>query len=175
MIPCVHLFRDFTEKTRILKIFLMTKNEFGFIEDWIIYHGTLFVFGNLYIVDGSDRDEIFEVYDRYTPKGLNVFHTKANLNEMSQVLTNYIHENNGIDNFFIKLDTDKFLANVVPFHPCHSGKVLPLVRIENYRINELPVTEKKYKVSILAVSVPKSLKILDRPIMSDKFSSLFYS
>ncbi|MEZ5412703.1 MAG: glycosyltransferase family 2 protein [Opitutaceae bacterium] len=100
----------------MLKLFLMTKNDNQFIEDWILYHGHLFGYDNLHILDGSDREEIFEVYAKFQPLGLQVHRSKSGLEDLAAELTELMHRHKGTNNFLIKLDTDEFLACAPPIH-----------------------------------------------------------
>jgi hypothetical protein len=98
----------------MLKIFLMTRNDVNSIEDWIIYHGYLFGLKNLYLVDGSDDEEVLAIYDFYKKHGLNVLHTDAGLNDLADEITSMMHQHKGENNFLIKLDSDEFLTYAKP-------------------------------------------------------------
>lgn len=98
----------------MLKIFLMTRNDVNSIEDWIIYHGYLFGLKNLYLVDGSDDEEVLAIYDFYKKHGLNVLHTDAGLNDLADEITSLMHQHKGENNFLIKLDSDEFLTYAKP-------------------------------------------------------------
>jgi len=99
----------------MLKIFLMTRNESGFIEDWIKYHGYLLGLENIHILDGSDEAEVLRIYSKYEKFGLNVHHSRSGLDELAEELTQLMHAHKGSNNFLMKLDTDEFLAYVDPF------------------------------------------------------------
>ena len=81
----------------------MTRNDVNSIEDWIIYHGYLFGLKNLYLVDGSDDEEVLAIYDFYKKHGLNVLHTDAGLNDLADEITSMMHQHKGENNFLIKL------------------------------------------------------------------------
>jgi len=100
---------------RMLKIFLLTKNEYTYIEDWIRYHGYLFGLENIFILDGSTEKAVLDVYRKYRPFGLNVYHSTAGLSEVTRELNDLMHQHKGSDSFLIKLDTDEFLAYTKPF------------------------------------------------------------
>ena len=168
----------------MLKIFLMTKNEFELLEDWIKYHGCLFGYQNLYVVDGSDEERVFEIYRRYEKLGLNVFYSQTKLNGLARELTHLMHVHKGRNNFLIKLDTDEFLAysNQFKVHTSDLSKS-PLRRdylwskfwkgilkffnsyahrndqphIYNFRqfFASLPITGQRYKASLTALSIPR--------------------
>ena len=38
---------------KMIKLFTMVKDENDIVEDWILYHGTIFGYDNLYIVGGE--------------------------------------------------------------------------------------------------------------------------
>lgn len=44
----------------MIKIFTMVKGELDIITDWVLYHGTIFGFRNLYIIDNLSRDGTWE-------------------------------------------------------------------------------------------------------------------
>ncbi|WP_109313747.1 glycosyltransferase family 2 protein [Ruegeria sp. AU67] len=97
-----------------LKIFLMTKNEGELIKDWILYHAHLFGIENIHILDGSDDEQVLQVYELYKQKGLNVHHSNSGLDDLAIELTQLMHAHKGTGNFLIKLDTDEFLAVASP-------------------------------------------------------------
>jgi len=170
------------KKYDMLKIFLLTKNEEALIEDWIRYHGFLFGFENLHIIDGSDNRKVLDIYEKYRQKGLNVYFSKANLNEITDVLNEYMHKYKGEDNFLIKLDTDEFLAYTSPFtsKPRRLGRLFwqkylgrkaggyitkkymnflyGNKQLKNDEFKEifknLPITGQRYGVSFTAFSIP---------------------
>jgi len=45
----------------MVKVFTMVKGEIDVVIDWVIYHGNLFGFENLYIIDNYSKDGTFEV------------------------------------------------------------------------------------------------------------------
>jgi len=166
---------------RPLKIFLMTKNENSFIENWIIYHGNIFGFENLHIIDGSDRDSIFEVYKKYKDRGLNVYHTKANLNELEKVINEQMNRHKNTDSFLIKVDTDEFLAHTNFIRKNQFVRFFTRLMLDiksdiiehttldqslnNNRFEELlenlPITGQKYRPSNIFISEPSFEDVSD--------------
>jgi len=169
----------------MLKLFLMTKNELDLLEDWLKYHGYLFGLENIYVLDGSDDDRIFEIYDSYKPLGLNVYYSSTGLNGLERELTELIHAHKGMNTFLIKLDTDEFLAythhfalsprffiNAALQRKYLNGKVLrwvtrTLMNLKNRKnklccdnfsqfFADLPVTGQRYKASLTAWSIPRN-------------------
>ncbi len=98
----------------MLKIFLMTKNDVGFIENWILYHGYHFGLENLHLLDGSDDERVLAIYDFYKKHGLNVHHTATGLNGLADELTALMARHADGDHFLIKMDSDEFLAYAEP-------------------------------------------------------------
>jgi hypothetical protein len=45
----------------MVKIFTMVKGEDDIVKDWVLYHGYLFGFENLYIIDNLSRDNTFPI------------------------------------------------------------------------------------------------------------------
>jgi hypothetical protein len=97
-----------------VKLFLMTKNEIELLEDWLKYHGYLFGLENIHVLDGSDDQRVFDIYDKYKPLGLRVHFSSVGLNGLADELTLLMHAHKGSNNFLIKLDTDEFLAHTLP-------------------------------------------------------------
>jgi len=148
----------------VLKIFLMTKNELLLIEDWIKYHGYLFGYENLYIVDASTDLKVLEIYEKYKDAGINIIYDKTDLNDLEKQLTFYMHKFKGEDNFLIKLDTDEFLAY-------NKGGYLDNKNIK-YLFDFIPITGQKYKASYIVCSVAQQDNY-DRPCIElSSFASM---
>ena len=182
----------------------MTKNEIDLIEDWIKYHGYIFGLENIHIVDGSDDNNVLNIYEKYKNFGLNIHHTSLGLNYLEEYLTKIMHEYKGEDNFLIKLDTDEFLSYLPKFrfknlnllkvlNKKHSiferflrklktkyfeirfGNSIPSNQEFEAFFNKLPVTGHKYKASFTAWSIP-SLDEVSNPIKTlTEFSYFQYS
>ena len=163
----------------------MTKNELELLEDWLKYHGYLFGLENIYILDGSDDERVFEIYDRYKPLGLNVQYSSTGLNELDKELTQLMHAHKGVNTFLIKLDTDEFLAYTRNFELSPRGLLNTVLQLKylngrvlkwvsrtlmnlKYKNNEitidnfsqffanLPITGQRYKASLTAWSIPRN-------------------
>jgi len=98
-------------KEKILKIVLMHRNDFPLVKFWTKYHGTLFGFENLYILDGSD-DENSITYLKHARDtlGVNVIFSTANLNQVISGINSMMTNLAAASDVMIKLDTDEFLA-----------------------------------------------------------------
>ena len=51
----------------------MVKDEVDIIEYWIMYHGKLFGYENLFIVDNMSTDGTFEKINSYKNRGIHIF------------------------------------------------------------------------------------------------------
>lgn len=96
----------------IAKIFTVTKNEYDLIEDFIVYHGTLFGYDNIVIIDnGSDNPIVLDVYSRYTEKGVTIYNTEGyGGNKQGDHFTSHMIQYTDAAEFLIGLDTDCFFT-----------------------------------------------------------------
>ena len=44
----------------MVKIFTMAKDELDIVIDWVIYHGFIFGFSNIYVIDNYSTDGTYE-------------------------------------------------------------------------------------------------------------------
>jgi len=95
----------------IVKLIMMTMDEWPLIKSWIIYHGEVVGFENLYILDSS-TDRRCLSFLRYARDilGVNVLFDDVNLNQLGGVLSSIAAHISGSSDFIIKVDTDEFLA-----------------------------------------------------------------
>jgi hypothetical protein len=172
-----------------LKLFLMTRNEIGLIEDWLKYHGFLFGFENIYILDGSDDQRVFDIYKKYKPFGLHVKISSTGLNGLAGELTLLMHEEKGLNNFLIKLDTDEFLSYI----PVSLGAEIiqgnsslnKFLSVSNFSefFEALPITGQRYQASFMTWSIPKhshvdnpAIELIEfTPIQPINFKVFFHS
>ena len=59
----------------IIKLFTMVKDEIDIVEDWLKYHGTLFGYQNLHVIDNMSEDGTFEKLKEYQSKGVFLIHS----------------------------------------------------------------------------------------------------
>ena len=45
----------------MVKIFTMVKDEVDIVEEWVVYHGHIFGFKNLYIIDNFSTDGTYQL------------------------------------------------------------------------------------------------------------------
>ena len=98
-------------KEDVLKLILMTRNEWPLLREWVYYHGAMLGFHNLHIFDGSTDlrciEFLKEARKRY---GLNVVFTQTDLNGLSELITDTAKQLASDADFIAKVDTDEFLG-----------------------------------------------------------------
>lgn len=86
-------------------------NEWPLQKSWVLYHGELLGFENLYVLDSSTDARCLS-FLRYARDilGTNVIFSDANLNEMTAIMTDVAKNIAGSSDLIIKMDTDEFLV-----------------------------------------------------------------
>lgn len=60
-----------------IKLFTMVKDENDIVEDWLRYHGFIFGFTNLFVIDNFSTDGTFQILQKYQKKyNINLFRKK---------------------------------------------------------------------------------------------------
>jgi hypothetical protein len=122
----------------MVKIFTMVKDENDIVEDWVIYHGSMFGFENLYIIDNYSTDGTYEILVHLSLKTpINIFR----LNDYSlkgQYMTEFIEKYGKEDKIAYPIDIDEF---VVLYNKVNNTISIDKEKIMNY-IDNLP----EYKV-----------------------------
>jgi hypothetical protein len=96
----------------LAKVFTVTKNEYDLIEDFLLYHGYLFGYENLVVIDnGSTDTRVLEVYDRYKLRGVTVV-TRIGYKgtQQGEHFTDVMKDYREAAEFLIGLDTDLFFC-----------------------------------------------------------------
>jgi hypothetical protein len=44
-----------------MKVFTMVKGEVDIVKDWVVYHGDIFGYSNLYVIDNFSKDGTWEI------------------------------------------------------------------------------------------------------------------
>ena len=91
----------------MIKLFTMVKDEVDVVEDWILYHGTIFGYHNLYIVDNMSTDGTYELMQKYIKKGVNLY-KHHDYKEKGNIMKQLITQNKSIIAF--PLDIDEFIV-----------------------------------------------------------------
>ena len=96
---------------KVLKIFMMTKDEWPLLKSWVLYHGHVFGFGNLYIFDNSVNQRCIR-FLKHTEKsyGLHVFFTNSSLETIIFEISDVANMLATSSDFVVKFDTDEYLT-----------------------------------------------------------------
>lgn len=95
---------------------MMQKNERSLLEPWLIYHGDLFGYNNLYVWDNGSSDKtILPLIEKYTYRGVNFLdgaRRQEKYREKGVFIGNKIKDLQIYDHydFFIPADCDEFLC-----------------------------------------------------------------
>jgi len=107
------------QRKMVMKVLLMTKDEWPLIKSWVFYHAKMFGFNNLYIIDASENHEcITFLTDVRANYGVNVIFSASNLNEVIKDINYVMTEISAASDLMIKIDTDEFLAVLPDTEPC---------------------------------------------------------
>ena len=97
----------------IIKIFVVTKDEYDLIADWTKYYGNIFGYENLTIIDnGSTHMDVLTYYEYAKKLGVNIIiDIGYEGNEQGKKFTKYmlLEKERNISDFVFGCDTDNFL------------------------------------------------------------------
>lgn len=94
-----------------VKIFTVTKNESDLIDDFVTYHGSIFGYTNIILIDNdSDCPIVLDLYNNFRKKGVIIEHCGSYQgNSQGEAFTTYMRRHRKYCNFMIGLDTDEFI------------------------------------------------------------------
>jgi len=94
----------------VAKIFTVTKNETDLIESFLLYHGKIFGYKNIVVIDNmSTCPVVKEIYKKYIPHGVTiVYESGYSGSSQGNAFTKYMLKYKKEANFLIGLDTDEF-------------------------------------------------------------------
>lgn len=96
-----------------LKIFIMTKDEYDLIEDFIVYHGELIGYENLVIIDnGSTHPTVLNVYNKYADRINLHYETGFEGMKQSEYMCKYFNMYRDKCKFVLGFDTDEFIYQI---------------------------------------------------------------
>jgi hypothetical protein len=97
----------------MVKIFTMVKGEDDIVEDWVMYHGNLFGFENLFVIDNMSLDNTYAILQRLqNTYGINLYREndyKKKGDCMTALFTQHCRNEYGIP-----LDIDEMLVHYNP-------------------------------------------------------------
>lgn len=95
----------------LAKVFVITKDEYDLIEDFIMYYSKLVGLENIVIIDNnSTHPKVLSVYDKYLSLGLGALHKHSSPMQLNgNLMSQYLHMYKPHCKFMIPLDTDEFI------------------------------------------------------------------
>ena len=147
-----HEAQDFTlSVSKKMKIILMTKDEKYLIKHWIDYHGEIFGYDNLHIIDDSDDRDILKYYETIENLGI-TFHrnSSSNLNNLDCTITSVMQSLKDTCDFIIKLDTDEFIG----YYDKNTNEISVSKDDIINSINSLDINGNKYRILYYVNSAP---------------------
>jgi hypothetical protein len=87
----------------------MVKGENDIVKDWVMYHGNLFGYKNLYIIDNFSRDGTYEIIQEF--KDLINIYREPDYKKKGEYMTKLIkHNSYGNDKIAFPIDIDEFIV-----------------------------------------------------------------
>jgi hypothetical protein len=142
----------------------MVKDEADIIRQWIEYHGNLFSYENLYIIDNYSTDNTFEICEEYLSKGINLKRRHEYIHKgyyMTEIM------NNTTCDFFIPIDIDEFIV-----YYNKTENVVECSNVVTY-LNELKCLHPENALFKMDTILP--LRTNDDPILLKQFTHGFMS
>ena len=108
----------------MFKIFTFHKNE-DILEDWLLYHGYLFGYDNLYVIDNCSEQKYIDILKQYERLGVNVQYDVKRYIDRISILSELMRDYKYQCNLLIPLDIDEFIVknNDVEF-TCNKDEIL---------------------------------------------------
>ena len=96
----------------LAKVFVMTRDEYDLIEDFLLYHGNIFGFHNLVVIDNNSKDpRVLQVYEKYRRRGVTILsEPNYKAGGQGQAFTKHMLAHQDQCQFLIGLDTDEFMV-----------------------------------------------------------------
>lgn len=101
-----------------IKLFTMVKNEIDIIDDWLFYHGSLFGYKNIFIIDNYSDDGTYEKILRFKSLGIHITQKKDYKKKgkyMTWCYKNYCTS----EDIAYPIDIDEFIV----FYDKHTNKI----------------------------------------------------
>ena len=115
----------------MIKIFTMVKDESDIVEDWIIYHASIFGYNNIYVIDNYSTDGTYEILQKFSP-GINLYR-EHDYKKKGEFMTNLINKY-AINMLAFPIDIDEFIV----YYDINNNKIsIDKDLIKSY-LNNLP-------------------------------------
>ena len=92
-----------------IKLFTMVKNEIDIIDDWVFYHGSIFGYKNIYIIDNYSDDGTYEKLLRLKQTGIHLTRHQ-DYKRKGEFMTWYFNNCCNPDNIAYPIDIDEFIV-----------------------------------------------------------------
>lgn len=93
----------------MIKLFTMVKDENDIIRDWIVYHGSMFGFDNLYIIDNFSTDGTYEIIEDLRNIGIHIYRMN-DYKRKGEYMKQLIDENCSANDIAFPIDIDEFIV-----------------------------------------------------------------
>lgn len=137
----------------MVKIFTMVKDECDIVKDWILYHGYLFGFNNIFIIDNYSTDGTFEIINEFK-EHIHIFR-EHDYKLKGIYMTRLINKFSNVDELSFPVDIDEFIVlynkekNVIQTDKnIILNYLLTLPKIDLYKMNYIisnPTEESGFK------------------------------
>lgn len=124
-----------------IKIFTMVKNEVDIVDDWIKYHGTIFGYSNLYIIDNMSDDGTYERILKYIENGIQIYR-KDDYKKKGEYMKELMNMDNNYDIAY-PIDIDEFIV----YYDKEQHKIFPFKTLEY--MNSLPLVHNIFKANYI--------------------------
>lgn len=128
----------------MIKLFTMVKDECDIIRDWILYHGYIFGFENLFIIDNISSDGTFEIINEYAEKGVKIYR-ESDYKDKGNFMKRLIDGNCANNDIAFPIDIDEFIV----YHERGSKEVNCDKALINDYINGLGDVGRIYKANYI--------------------------
>jgi len=136
----------------MIKLFTIVKDECDIIREWIIYHGYLFGYENLFIIDNNSTDGTFEIMQEFLKNGINISR-EYDYSKKGTYMQTLINNNCKIGDIAYPLDIDEFIV----YHNRGSKEILcDKEKINSYILNLPNIPNKVYKANYLASQITEN-------------------
>lgn len=145
----------------MVKIYTMVKDECDIVKDWILYHGYLFGFENIYIIDNYSTDGTYEIINEFKDY-INIFR-EDDYKKKGIYMTLYIKTYSHLNELSFPIDIDEFIVFYNRIENCiNTNKQI----INNY-LSKLPQI-KLYKMNYI-ISNPTDEHGFERATIESKY------
>lgn len=114
-----------------IKLFCMQKDEDDILEIWIKYHGHIFGYENLYLIDNGSTDQSLNIINQYLPKGVHLRH-QPDYARKGDYICDWIKETCHECDIAIPMDIDEFIGVVNANHLSESDLLGLISKIKSF-------------------------------------------